>query len=147
MQDTMKWGGFAAVFLLLCCGVGYAQNDVTTLTDFSVPEYDNAGNLASELRGDYADILPDGRVRVRNLRIDSYKDNEIDMSITSPECEYREAEKTATSDADVRIARDNMVVTGSGFTWNSGEDRLVIKSKVKVVLKNIRDQVKTGDES
>lgn len=147
MQKTVKRNSLLTWFVLLCTGMLYAQNDVTTLTDFSVPEYDADGNMASELLGDYADILPDGLVRIRNLRIDSYKDNQVDMSITSPECEYREKEKMASSDADVRIARENMVVTGSGFSWSAGEDRLIIKSKVKVVLKNVRNQVKTGEES
>ncbi|MDD4736247.1 MAG: LPS export ABC transporter periplasmic protein LptC [Kiritimatiellae bacterium] len=147
MQSRVVWIGVWSVVVLLCAGTGYTQNEITTLTDFSVPEYDAEGNLASELMGDYADILPNGNVRVRNLRIDSYKDNEVDMSITSPECEYYENEKTASSDADVRIARDNMVVTGSGFSWNAAENRLVIKSNVKVVLKNARNQVNTGDES
>lgn len=147
MRRWMKWTGVWCVVFLWCAGMGRAQNEITTLTDFSVPEYDAEGNLASELLGDYADILPNGNVRVRNLRIDSYKNNEVDMSITSPECEYRESEKSASSDADVRIARDNMVVTGSGFSWDASENRLVIKSNVKVVLKNVRNQVKTGDES
>lgn len=147
MQTRVIWIGLWGVVVLLCTGIGYAQNEITTLTDFSVPEYDAEGNLASELLGDYADILPNGNARVRNLRIDSYRDNEVDMSITSPECEYIESEKAASSDADVRIARDNMVVTGSGFSWNAEENRLIIKSNVKVVLKNARKQVKTGDES
>jgi hypothetical protein len=133
--------------LLLYAVVGWGQDDITTLTDFSVPEYDQQGNMVSELKGDYADILPDGRVRIRNLRIDSYRDNEIDMSITAPECEYSESDKTAHSDSDVRIARDNMVVTGQGFSWRSSDERLVIRSNVKVVLKNVKKHVKTGDET
>jgi len=137
-------------FIWTGCTGTLAQEGVTTVTDFSVPEYDDEGNLTTELLGDYADIMPDGSVHIRNLRIISYRNNAIDMSVTAPQCEYLEQEKRAVSDANVRISRDNMVVTGQGFSWNSADERLVIESQVKVVLKNVRKHVKTdvktGDE-
>lgn len=128
------------------CMRGDTQGHVTTVTDFSVPEYDVNGNIVSELLGDYADIMPDGRVRVRNLRIISYKNGEPELTVTSPECEYIEEDKSAYSDSEVRIARENLVVTGKGFSWDATGERMEIRSDVRVVLRNVQKQVKTGEQ-
>ena len=143
-----RWTKGLAGALVVCLVMsGYAQDAVTTITDFSVPEYDDDGVLISELRGDYADILPDGRARIRGLQIQFYRDGNQGMQISAPECEYHEQQKTASSSSDVRIANDSMVVTGNGFSWNAADERLVIESKVRVELKNVRKQVKTGEKS
>jgi hypothetical protein len=44
----------------------------------------------------------------------------------------------------VRIARDNMVVTGQGFEWNNKDQRLVILGDAKVVLKEAQRSIEEG---
>ncbi|NCD34440.1 MAG: hypothetical protein EOL87_13635 [Spartobacteria bacterium] len=139
------WVIVMSLVLLVSTGAVSAQ-DVTTVLDFNVPEYDGNGNLKSELLGDSADIYPDGRVVIKNIKIDSYKAGQVALRITSPLCEYSEDSKSAWSDAPVRISADKMVVTGTGFSWDSGSERMKILSDVKVVLKNAKKQVNTGDE-
>ena len=137
--------------ILLVCGLvltAFAQvSDLPTLTGFSVPEYDENGNMTSQLFGDYAEFLPDGIVRITNLKIEFYDDGEVHMRVTAPECVYDQNTKQAESDSSVRIARDNMVVTGVGFIWVAGKEYLEIRSDAKVVLKNVRKRMNTGEKS
>lgn len=137
--------------MVLACGLVsavFAQvSDVPTLTGFNVPEYDKNGNMTSRLFGDYAEFLPDGIVRITNLKIEFYADGKVHMRVTAPECVYNQGTKQAESDSSVRIARDNMVVTGVGFKWAAGREYLEIHSEAKVVLKNVRKRMNTGDKS
>ena len=142
---TGKWIGIilAAGFVLAAVA---ADTDVQTLSGFRVPEYDEEGNMKSQLFGDLAQFLPNGIVRISNLKIEFYKGEDVDMRVTSPECDYGEKTKEAESESSVRIARGNMVVTGKGFTWKSNKERLVIRSDAKVVLKDVRKNIDVGEE-
>jgi lipopolysaccharide export system protein LptC len=123
------------------------ESDVQTLSGFSVPEYDENGNMTSQLFGDYAEFMPNGMVRITNLKIEFYEEGEVEMRVTAPQCTYNEKKKMAESESSVRIARGNMVVTGTGFRWRAGNERLEITSNARVVLKNLRKKLNTGEES
>src|SRR5512136_2849665 len=83
-----------------------------TVTGFRVPEYDSENKLKSQLFGDFAKILPDGVIEITQLKIDFYSDGKINMTVTAPRCTYKQKEGMAESDSDVRITREDMVVTG-----------------------------------
>ena len=140
---------------LLLVGGALAQKPVTPLppqnqqvTGFRVPTYDAKNNLTSQMFGDTATILADGRVDITELRMEFYSgtasNRQIEMRVTSPRCVYNRNSGSATSDAPVRIARDNMVVTGNGFEWNNKEQRLVILRDSKVVLKEAQRSIEEG---
>ena len=52
--------------------------------------------------------------------------------------------RPAESDADVRITREDMVVTGRGFAWNGRDETFEIFKEAKVVLKGGRKQMAAG---
>lgn len=118
------------------------------VTGFRVPSYDAKNNLTSQMFGDTATILPDGRVDITELRMEFYSgtasNRQTEMRVTSPRCVYNRNSGSATSDAPVRIARDNMVVTGNGFEWNNKDQRLVILRDSKVVLKEAQRSIEEG---
>ncbi|MBW7908672.1 MAG: LPS export ABC transporter periplasmic protein LptC [Kiritimatiellae bacterium] len=136
----------ASVIGLLAVGFALAQagDEAQTVTGFRVPTYDGEGRLTSQLFGDSARILPDGAVEIAELRMEFYTrvgdttNRALDMRVTSPRCFYNRNTGIATSDAPVRISRDNMVVTGVGFRWSGNEERLEIYEQSKVVLKNVK---------
>ncbi len=144
----------AALASLLAAGFGFAQSsDVAqTVTGFRVPTYDGEGRLTSQVFGDSARILPDGAVEIAELRMEFYAkigdstNRALDMRVTSPRCFYNRNTGIATSDAPVRISRDNMVVTGVGFRWSGNEERLEIYEQSKVVLKNVKRDVRLENE-
>jgi len=106
---------------------------------FRVPNYDDNAVMTSQIFGDTARVLPDGNVEITDLRMEfySYKGEEriIDMTVTAPLCIFNRERSIAISDSDVRISRDEMVVTGKGFMFNNEKQELRILSQSKVVLK------------
>lgn len=126
--------------------------EAQTVTGFRVPSYDREGRMTSQMFGDSARILSDGAVEIVELRMDFYSqapadpaapstNRPLEMRVTSPRCFYDRTSGVATSDAPVRIARDNMVVTGTGFRWTGSEERLEIYSQAKVVLKDVKRNI------
>jgi lipopolysaccharide export system protein LptC len=133
------------VIATLAAGVwaGSAQNtDQQVITGFRVPEYDDQGRMKSQLFGDYARIPMTGPIEVHQLKYEFYTANstQAEMRITAPLCFYDREHGEAHSDGAVRIARDDMVVTGVGFNFSRATERMVIHHQVKVVLKGMRRQ-------
>jgi hypothetical protein len=152
MQAMRRMLGRAVVPLALLaaspCGGAQDLGDIQPVSGFSVPTYDEEGNLTSKLFGDYAKILPDGLVEITGLRVEFYSGGETnrrtDMRVSSPKCFFHRGKGVAMSDSSVRIARDNMVVTGEGFVWDSKKEHLRIAKDAKVVFKDFRRNVDQG---
>lgn len=148
----------ARLLLLLwvvATGVVWAQRPITPMAPqnqqvsrFRVPTYDAQNNLTSQMFGEAATIQADGRVDITELRLEFYSgtaSNRLtEMRVTSPRCVYDRNTGSATSDAPVRIARDNMVVTGTGFLFNNKDQSLVIFKDSKVVLKELQRSMDEG---
>ena len=120
------------------------KSDVQTVSGFQVPEYDDEGNLKSKLFGDFAKVLPEGVIEISQLRIEFYEKGHVNMTVTAPRCLYDQKKGSAESDADVRIAREDMVVTGKGFSWNNKDQVFQILTQAKVVVKQAREKMNTG---
>ena len=133
-----------AVFL----GLGYllgsqAQDEPTTISGFKVPEFDEEGNKTSELTGDLAKMDPrGGDIQIKNLRMEFYKDNEVETVITSPKCTYNQEKGLAYSRSTVNMAREKMVVTGKGFAYSRSNELFKIFSEAKVVIHNVQEHTK-----
>jgi hypothetical protein len=110
----------------------------TTITRFRWPEYDSRGRLKSEVSGDRADVRPDGRVRVVNLRIDVYRDGAPDVSVWADECVFDRRDRSATTDGEVRFKRGEMEGRGVGLRWDPVAQRLVILDGVRLSIGNVR---------
>ncbi len=119
-----------------------------TVTGFRVPEYDEENNLKTLLLGDFAKVLADGVIEITGLRIEVYQEGKVAMTVTAPHCRFHQKTGMAESDGDVRIANEEMVVTGKGFNWNNKDEVFNIRSQTKVVLRNARRAVEsdTGEE-
>lgn len=136
---------YALVLLLTAVAAGGGEDSgVQTVAGFRVPEYDENNRLKSQLFGDFAKILPDGVIEITQLKIDFYSEGKVHMTVTAPRCSYKQKEGMAESDADVRITREDMVVTGHGFAWNGRDEQFRIFKETKVVLKGARKQVMVG---
>lgn len=150
MMDRMKWMllvlGFAGV-TVFAQGTG----ESTQIKGFRVPLYDDGGNLTSQIFGEYANMMPDGMVEITDLLMEFYDDKDVGeekrearMRVTSPKCFFHRERQMAASESSVRIAGDNMVVTGTGFLWNNEDQKLVIMTNSKVILKNITRTMNQG---
>ena len=115
-----------------------------------VPSYNDQGVMTSQIFGDSARVLPNGDVEIESLRMEFYShqgdDRIVDMTVTSPQCFYNRARGIVISDSDVRISRQELVVTGKGFSWNNEKQELKIMSESKVVLRGARKSIKVEDD-
>lgn len=109
------------------------------LKGFRVPNFDSKNVMISQIFGEAARVLPDGNVEIEGLKLEFYSyeglDRKTDMTVTSPLCFYNRSRGVVVSDSDVRISRDEMVVTGKGFRYSNDKQELKILSESKVVLK------------
>ena len=138
----------AMILALMTTGVvlgGVEELSTQTVKGFRVPEYDDEGKLKSQLSGDFAKYTPNGIIEVTGLKVDMYdKEGAVETTVTAPFCTYDREGGRAGSESEVRIARDNMVVTGEGFFWSAKNERIQIFRKAKVVLKDVRKGMKEG---
>ena len=112
-------------------------NDVATITGFSIPEVDDQGVLKWKVLGDFATFNPHGGpVDITRVRMEMYKDSQVDMVLTSPQCWYDREKREAQTDAPVQITGKNLFVTGNGFYWSGTNTLLVIRANAHVFVLN-----------
>jgi hypothetical protein len=156
----MKYFTYHLLTMLFVCGMVRAQEPVAIpeapskldayvesgmeVQGIRAPYYDEEGELRAQLYGGYAKVLEGGVADITNLRIDVYKDNEIEMTIFAPQCFMKMAEieglqgkkiLSVYSDGDVLFDMEQMTISGKGFTFSSNGNRFEIKSEAKVLVK------------
>ncbi len=138
--------GVAALVGTALCP-SFAQDEAgQTLRGFQVPEYDEDMNMTSQLFGDVATLRADGRVEIQNLKLEYYNDEgDITLRVKSPRCLYNRSSKQAESEADVRITREDLVVTGEGYSFDAENQTFHIQRDAKVVLRNVDLSIESGD--
>jgi len=107
---------------------------------FRVPSYDDKSVMTSQIFGELAKVLPDGNIEITGLKLEFYsyvgEERITDMTVTSPLCFFNRARGVVVSESDVRISRNEMVVTGKGFRYSNDKQELKILHDSRVVLKN-----------
>lgn len=111
------------------------------IDDFRIPEFDANGLLKSEIFGKKAKMLQDNKIRITELQIIMYKkhvgtsySNEVDAVLTSDHCTVDQKSKDAFSNAEMKIVRDNVVITGKGFRWSAGNQRIEILNNFRMIM-------------
>ena len=117
-----------------------AQMAAKSILNFRVPEFDENGHKKSELFGDVADVLADGRVKITGLRIVMYdKDGvTVEGTVRAADCIFNRNDKSAFSNTAVSLQRNAMVVTGRGLRWISDGQHIEILNDVRVELKGVK---------
>lgn len=119
-----------------------ATNNLIHVLDFQAPQYDTNGMKTAMFKGKEAFIHPDRMTEVRDLLLDIFRHSPTgtapDVRVTSPRCFYHPDRGYAVSEDTIRIARENMVITGSNYVINAKDQRMQINHDAKVVLKGMR---------
>lgn len=137
----------ALLLLPVLPGLAQRQADSQTISKFEVPEFGPNNELKSKLIGDFARLRTNGQVDITGLQIEFFDlERRVNMRVTAETCLYNRVTRNAESDQRVRIARENMVITGEGFQWNAEEGRFRIFKDSKVVLKEVPRSVKEKDD-
>jgi hypothetical protein len=109
-----------------------------TAKNFRFPDYDKDGRLKSQVFGEYARVLNERAIEITNLKIEVFRGAEVDMIVTSPLCLYDRIGNSAASTSSVRIARGDMVISGTGFSWDAAKQKFVVERDARVVVKGVR---------
>ncbi len=105
---------------------------------FRLPEYAEDGTLKSQLFGDHARALSNNVIEIRGLRIEMYKDGQVETRVSSPHCLYDHVRQAAGSTSSVRITRGEVVITGDDYAYSPKRQRFEIHTNARVVLRNVR---------
>ncbi len=134
---------FHALACLLLAATAWAQKapqktpGPQIIRDFRVPEFDENGVKKSEVVGEEAEILEEGRVKITGLRIVLFREGQVEATILADQCTFDRKEKLAFSNSEVSIERGGMKVTGRGFRYAVDGQRIEILNDSRVVLKDI----------
>lgn len=127
------WVMMMVLAVWACCGSAQLAS-MGEIKDFRVPEFDASGVLKSEIYGDVAKPLSDNLIRITGLRIIMYKNKEVEATLTSEHCTVDRKSRDAFSNADVKIVRGNVVITGKGFRWGAETQRIEILNNFHMVM-------------
>ena len=122
---------------LAACAVAQVQPGMEA-GGFRLPEYAEDGTLKSQLFGEYARALSNNLIEIRGLRIELYKDGQVETRVTSPHCLYDRGSQAAGSTSSVRITRGEVVITGDRYSYSSRRERFEIHTNARVVLRDVR---------
>ncbi|MBM4153475.1 MAG: hypothetical protein FJ221_00380 [Lentisphaerae bacterium] len=105
---------------------------------FRLPDYAEDGTLQTQLFGEHALALSNGLIEIRGLRIEMYKDGQVETRVTSPHCLYDRERQSAGSTSSVRITRGDVVITGDDYLYSPRRQRFEIHTNARVVLRDVR---------
>lgn len=137
VRSVRRW---MAMAVLLASAVAAPAQMSGPIKDFRVPEFDESGRKKSEIFGESAEVLADGKVRITGLRIVLYaKDGvTVEGTVVASECIFDRKDKSAFSNTPVSLRRDAMTISGKGMRWNAEGQHLEILNDVKVELLGVK---------
>jgi len=132
-----------ALFLAGPARVRAQDTAVKNASDFSSVEYYDPPNqmqIKSRLAGAEAIPQPDGRVLVRQLKLETYATNGLAQYVVeAPECLYDQFKNTANSAGPLAVhqADGKVRLNGVGFWWQGNDQVLTITNQ-------LRTEIETG---
>lgn len=86
------------------------------------------------VRGDTANFLPDGVIEITNVKTQVFRDGGSDIFITSSKGMFNKGTREVTTDKEVEILSQEMLIKGTGLFWNPEENRAQIQKNVSVKI-------------
>lgn len=108
-----------------------------TVSGFRYPDYDPNGVLRSLVLGESAKVLNESKVEIAALQLEIYRADKVETRVTSPFCVFNPQTRAARSESSIRIVRENLTITGEGFSWEPEAQRFVIENKARVVIQGL----------
>ena len=133
-------GSTLALYLACVCSTSGATDGVAVRgKKVWLPSVDDNGVLKSQVFGSSAVLRRNQHVEVENLQADIFDGGTTDITITAATCLYKPKPRQVTSEAEVRLERENVLITGRGFRWQEAHGCVEIFNDVTVVIQNIDD--------
>lgn len=117
-----------------------AQEPGMEISGFRVPEYDDQGQMTSQLFGDHAELQPGSDVEINGARMEFYRDGEMFMTVRSSHCFYNQKTREAHSEAPVSADMEGVHLTGTGFELDTEGRKVQVLNDSRVVIADIMQQ-------
>lgn len=85
------------------------------ISGFRVPEYNDQGQMTSQLFGDHAELQGNREVEITGARMEFYRDGDVFMTVQSPRCFYNQKSRKVQSEEAVTAEMDGVRLTGTGY--------------------------------
>jgi len=105
--------------------------------DWVLPLFTKEGYRELTIRGDEVHPVTTDRVDIKGMNVTVFSGGatpRVDSVLLSPSASFLIAEKKARGDGPVRLIRDDVEVTGIGWSYDYNEKKVLIFSRAHVVF-------------
>lgn len=92
------------------------------------------GEKQCVIRGDTANFIGNDVIEIINVKTQVFRKGESDVFITSKKGEFNKATREVTTDEDVKIKSNEMLITGTGLRWTPNVEKAQLHKKVSVTI-------------
>jgi len=97
--------------------------------------YHPNGKIKSQLMAEKAIVPEKGAIQASNVTCEFYTvEGKLDIKMIADDSTYDKDAKVARSDSNVRVEKKDLLLTGTGYEWDSNEQVVKILNNVKVVI-------------
>jgi hypothetical protein len=127
--------------LLAASFLGAAAQDLSTAppaNNWVLPLFTKEGYRQMTIRGDQVRPLSADRVDIKGLNVtvfDGTPEARVDSVILSPQATFLIGRKFAKGEEGVRVVRDDIEVTGEGWSYDYTQKTVLISRKAHVVFR------------
>lgn len=131
-----RWAAVA----LVASALGATAQDIAVAPparNWTLPLFTKEGYRQMTLRGDEVHPISADRVDIIGLNVTVFSGGpvpKVDSVLLSPEATFLINEKIAKGDKTVRLVRDDVEVTGEGWTYIYNEKKVLISRHAHVVF-------------
>jgi hypothetical protein len=119
------------------CALGQDATIAPPARNWTLPLFTKEGFRQMTLRGDEVHPVTADRVDIAGMNVTVFTGNadaKVDAVLLSPEATFLVNEKVAKGDKFVRLIRDDVEVSGNGWTYLYNEKKVLIFSHAHVVF-------------
>jgi hypothetical protein len=134
--DTSRWAAIALLSLAPC-----APAEESTIApparNWTLPLFTREGYRQMTLRGDVVRPITSDRIDITGMNVTVFsgtREAKVDSVLLSPEATFLISEKIARGDTFVRLIRDDVEVSGIGWTYDYNEKKVLISQHAHVVF-------------
>jgi hypothetical protein len=134
--DKIRWAALALLASVPCA----PAQDATIAPparNWTLPLFTKEGYRQMTLRGDEVRPVTSDRIDITGMNVTVFSgkaDAKVDSVLLSPAATFTIAEKIARGDRSVRLIRDDVEVSGEGWTYLYNEKKVLISRHAHVVF-------------
>lgn len=119
------------------CATAQESGIAPPARNWTLPLFTKEGYRQMTLRGDEVRPITSDRIDITGMNVTVFSgtaDAKVDSVLLSPEATFLISEKIARGSTFVRLIRDDVEVSGEGWTYNYNEKKVLISRHAHVVF-------------